>query len=111
MADDDKDALGQTPLSGGATPGAGRANVNWDDSRMETAFANVVNIQGTREQVEMFFGTHSSWSAQGDGSIKVELTNRMILTPYAAKRLNTILTRVMREYEARHGILSVEDAG
>lgn len=99
---------GQTPLPEG-TPGAGRAAVTWDDSGMATAFANVVNIQGTREQIEMFFGTHSSWSPQGDGAITVELTNRMILTPHAAKRLNTILTRVMREYEARHGVLPGED--
>ncbi len=91
--------------------GEGRAAVAWDDSGMQTAFANVVNIQGTREQVELFFGTHSSWNALGDGQIKVELTNRMILTPYAAKRLNTILTRVMREYEARHGVLTMDDNG
>ena len=45
----------------------------------------------------------------GDGQVKVELTNRMILTPYAAKRLNTILTRVMREYEARHGVLTMDE--
>ena len=85
------------------------AGVDWDDSRMETAFANVVNIQGTREQVELFFGTHRSWNAGGSGEVKVDLTNRMILTPYAAKRLNTILTRVMREYEARHGVLVMDE--
>ncbi|MEM9549614.1 MAG: DUF3467 domain-containing protein [Pseudomonadota bacterium] len=86
------------------------AAVNWDDSRMETAFANVVNIQGTREQVELFFGTHRSWNAgKTSGDVKVDLTNRMILTPYAAKRLNTILTRVMREYEARHGVLVMDE--
>jgi len=89
--------------------GTSRAPVAWDDSHMQTAFANVVNIQGTREQVELFFGTHSSWNALGDGQVKVELTNRMILTPYAAKRLNMILTRVMREYEARHGVLTMDE--
>ncbi len=90
-------------------PARSRAAIDWDDSRMETGFANVVNIQGTREQVELFFGTHATWNALSDGKVKVQLTNRMILTPYAAKRLNTILTRVMREYEARHGVLTMDE--
>lgn len=106
MADDMTDQSGAGPA---LEPGQNKASVNWDDSRMETAFANVVNIQGTREQVELFFGTHRSWNAGQGGDVKVDLTNRMILTPYAAKRLNTILTRVMREYESRHGVLNMDD--
>jgi hypothetical protein len=38
----------------------------------------------------------------------VELSNRIILTPLAAKRLPTVLSGVLREHEARHGALDVE---
>lgn len=85
-----------------------RSGIEWDDSKMATSFANVVNIQGTREQVELFFGTNRTWNVDADGPLKVELTNRVILTPLAAKRLSGILVTVLREYEQRHGTLKVE---
>ena len=76
---------------------------------MAPDFANVVNIQGTREQIELFFGTNRTWKVSTDDPVKVQLTNRMILTPYAAKRLSNILNNVLREYESRHGVLNTDD--
>jgi len=104
---DDKANLGG--MNSALEPGQHRSAINWDDTNMATTFANVVNIQGTREQVELFFGTHRSWNLASDGDVKVDLTNRVILTPYAAKRLNTILAKVLAEYEARHGVLKMDD--
>ena len=86
-----------------------KSTIAWEDANLVTSFANVVNIQGTREQIELFFGTNRTWEATAGGPVKVDLTNRIILTPYAAKRLNLILTGVLREYEQRHGLLKVED--
>jgi hypothetical protein len=106
MADDNTNQGGMNPP---LEPGEHRAGINWNDANMVTGFANVVNIQGTREQVELFFGTHRSWNVAKAGDVKVDLTNRMILTPYAAKRLNTILSKVLSEYEARHGVLKTDD--
>ena len=86
-----------------------RSTVEWNDERMETSFANVVNVQGTKEQIELFFGTNRAWNAASSGPITVELSNRLILTPHAAKRMSQILNGVVQEYEARHGVLKVED--
>jgi hypothetical protein len=83
-------------------------SVQWNDREMATHFANVVNVQSTREQVDLFFGMNRTWNVSGDGRVAVDLTNRIILTPYAAKRLWTVLGGVLREYEARHGALDVE---
>jgi hypothetical protein len=82
--------------------------VQWIDKNMATHFANVVNVQSTREQVDLFFGTNQTWNVGGTGQVAVELTNRIILTPHAAKRLWTVLGGVLREYESRHGALDVE---
>jgi hypothetical protein len=90
-----------------ASEDTGKA-VNWIDSDMATHFANVVNVQGTREQVDLFFGTNRTWNIQEDQSVSVELSNRVILTPLAAKRLWTVLGSVLREHEARYGALNVE---
>ena len=82
--------------------------LTWDDQKMATSFANVVNIQSTREQVDLFFGTNQTWNATNEKTLTIELSNRVILSPFAAKRLSVALNNVMREYEARYGQLSVE---
>jgi hypothetical protein len=40
--------------------------VNWDDFKMATHFANVVNIQSTQKQVDLFFGTNQTWNLPSD---------------------------------------------
>ena len=85
-----------------------RSQIIWEKDGMQTTFANVVNIQGTREQIDLFFGINRSWESGED--VVVDLINRVIVTPHAAKRMHTILSGVLREYEARHGPLDV-DAG
>jgi hypothetical protein len=101
-------AQSDKPEAGSENAAGGRPAVRWDDRAMQTAFANVVNVQSTREQVDLFFGTNQTWNvASGDG-VTVELTNRMILTPVAAKRLWIVLGNVLKEYESRHGPLNVE---
>lgn len=90
------------------TADASRATVLWDDSRMTTHFANVVNIQSTLEQVDLFFGTNKTWNVSNDKQVKIELTDRIILSPHAAKRLWLALGGVLKEYEAKHGVLKVD---
>ena len=83
------------------------AQLAWDDRKMVTSFANVVNIQTTREQVDLFFGTNQTWNMANDAPLSIELTNRVILSPFAAKRLSTALAGVIKEYEARYGALNI----
>lgn len=78
----------------------------WDDSSLRTTYSNVVNAASTREEVSIFFGTNQTWNA-GDSEYKVKLTDRIVLNPYAAKRLNILLARVLEEYERRHGALDM----
>ena len=82
--------------------------LQWDDSKMATSFANVVNIQSTREQVDLFFGTNQTWNIANEKTLSIELSNRVILSPFAAKRLSVALAGVLREYESRYGTLEVE---
>jgi hypothetical protein len=102
-----KNPTGAEPSSTAAEP-ARSATVQWNDKNMATHFANVVNVQSTREQVDLFFGMNQTWNVTGNSQVSVDLTNRIILTPFAAKRLWTVLGGVLREYESRHGALEVE---
>lgn len=81
--------------------------VNWDDSQMDTSFANVVNVLSTREEFTMLFGTNQTWNVVGSKELTVRLDNRVVLTPFAAKRLATLLQARLADYEARFGALKL----
>jgi hypothetical protein len=81
--------------------------VHWDQTQMRTEFSNVINVLSAREEFSLLFGMNSTWSlAEGKG-FEVKLSNRMVLTPYAAKRLNLLLTERLAEYEAKYGVLDL----
>jgi len=82
--------------------------LNWDDSKMQTTYANVVNASSTREEVSIFFGTNQSWNVSEDRELAIQLTDRMVLNPYAAKRLLVLLSRIVKEYENRFGTLKLD---
>jgi hypothetical protein len=81
--------------------------INWDQSKMKTTYANVCNVSSTREEVSVLFGTNQTVNIEQNG-ITVELTDRIILNPYAAKRLAHILTGVLQQYEAAFGALPID---
>jgi hypothetical protein len=81
--------------------------LRWDDSRMTSTYANVCNVSSTREEVTMLFGTNQSWHT-GQPELTVQLTDRIILNPFAAKRLSMLLNNIIREYESRFGVLQIE---
>ena len=80
--------------------------VRWDDSNMRSLYANVVNATGTREEIVLLFGVNQAWH-NGAKEIAVQLQDRVILSPYAAKRLNMLLGHIIREYESRYGELTL----
>lgn len=84
-----------------------QVRVRWDDSRMANTYANVCNVSSTREEMTLLFGTNKNWHT-GQSEFTVMLSNRIILNPYAAKRLSLLLGNVVKEYEARFGELQVE---
>jgi hypothetical protein len=38
--------------------------------------------------------------------LEIELNHRIVLSPFAAKRLSQLLQNLMKEYETRYGALS-----
>ena len=83
-----------------------RPGIVWDDSQMRWGYANVCNVTSTREEVVVVFGTHEG--ARGDGEpVRVALSEKMILSPFAAKRLSRLLNGVVEDYERRYGELSL----
>lgn len=76
--------------------------VKWNDSQMQSTYANVCNVMGTREEIMVLFGSNQAWQT-GQSEVEVLLSNRIILTPHAAKRLQILLEMGLKEYENRFG--------
>jgi hypothetical protein len=81
--------------------------IKWDDANMKSSYANVCNVTSTREEVVMLFGVNQAWN-RGQKEVTIQLTDRIIVSPYAAKRLMMLLDGVVKEYEKRFGALNVE---
>jgi hypothetical protein len=82
----------------------GTPKIVWDDSKMRTSYANVCNVIGTREEVMLLFGANQAWHG-GQKEVTVLLSERIVLNPFAAKRLMQLLAQGLKEYEARYGEL------
>ncbi len=88
----------------GKTSMVGRTKVTWDDRQMRSAYANVANVATTREEVMLLFGTSQAWTNHAE-EVTVALTDRLIMNPFAAKRLLVLLARTLQEYEKNYGSL------
>ena len=112
MAEKTKENV-QAPAPGATAgrTGEGAPKVHWDDTNMATAYANVVNVASTREEVTLFFGTNQTWNIADTNDVTVRLSNRLVLNPYAAKRLSLLLNGVLTEYESRFGTIAVDTRG
>lgn len=80
--------------------------VKWDDASMATSYANVCNVTSTREEVTLLFGTNQTLYT-GQQEVTVKLANRIIVSPYAAKRMYKLLEHVLGQYESRFGQLNL----
>jgi len=81
--------------------------IKWDDSNMRSAYANVCHVSSTREEVVLLFGLNQAWN-RGQKEVTIQLTERVIVSPYAAKRLGLLLNNAVSDYESRFGVLNVD---
>ena len=81
--------------------------LKWDDTSMRSSYANVCNVASTREEVVLLFGINQAWNATQQ-EVTIHLSERVILSPFAAKRLSLLLANVLQAYESRFGQLNIE---
>jgi len=85
-------------------PAAAEPRLRWDTSGLKSSYCNVANATSTREEVILNFGVNENWDRPRT-ELQVQLLHRIILSPFAAKRLQELLTKLIREYETRYGEL------
>lgn len=80
--------------------------VKFDDTGITNAYANVCNVSSSREEVVLVFGMNNAWEREAS-EVRVKLNSRVILSPFAAKRLAVLLNSVVQQYEARFGVMDM----
>ena len=83
--------------------------INWDDSSMESIYANIGTATANREEFFLLFGTHKNWrgTQPENGAIDVNLSQRMVMSPFAAKRMSVILNQAIEVYENQYGKIDI----
>lgn len=83
---------------------ADNAKLHVSTTNLKSTYCNMCNATSTREEVVVNFGVNQSWD-RGHAEYEVNLEHRIILSPFAAKRLSEMLAKLMEEYEGRYGEL------
>lgn len=96
----DKKTSGDAPRAAATQP------IKWETANLQSSYANFCNANSTREEVVLNFGVNKSWERGPKSELAIELNHRIVLSPFAAKRLAQLLQNLMKEYETRYGALS-----
>ncbi len=87
----------------------------WDDPGIGKVYANIGLVEGGKEEISIVFGVEQARQPDLDQT-RVQLTDRIIFNPLAAKRFAAQLENRIREYESHSGrpgpvLTPVEEAG
>jgi hypothetical protein len=77
-------------------------------SDLDSVYADVFEVCCTRGEIVLHFGTIRHSNDDSDHALSATLLSRIILSPYAAKRLTIALGRKLHEYETVFGTLIEE---
>lgn len=91
--------------AGGAGQGE-QIQITIDDTGAPSTYASTVRVWGSAEEINIDFAGPIKPTAPGAAKLKVD--HRMIMNPYAAKRLAIQLTQTIAAYEQTYGMLEID---
>ena len=96
------EASGPKPDKAGKAPAGPRLRL--DDTGMQTSYANYANVTSTREETVLMFGMIQAYR-QAQNEVPVQLHDRIVMSPFVARRLSRMLINLLQNYEAQFGPL------
>jgi len=84
-----------------------QVRIKFNTGNLKSSCVNFCNVTSTREEVILNFGLNKDWD-RSQREIQVDLEHRLILSPFAAKRLHIMLTNLLDNYERRFGKINIE---
>jgi len=87
---------------------ARQQRLHFRTENLKSSYCNMANVTSTREEVVLNFGVNQNWDQPADPTreLEVDIQHRVILSPFAARRLSDALAQLMRDYEQRYGKLA-----
>ena len=76
-----------------------KPQIRLDTSELKSSYCNVCNATATPEEVVLNFGLNQSWD-RGEGDYQIALQHRIILSPFAARRLQKLLAELLDKNDA-----------
>lgn len=82
-------------------------SIRFRSENLKSSYCNMCNATSTREEVVLNFGLNQSWDqpTTKPGEVEVDLQHRIVISPFAAKRLSRALAKLVEDYESRYGAL------
>lgn len=82
-----------------------KKKIIYNDRDIRSSRVNVTRVTAVREEIGLLLGISESGAGN---EADVKLTNRIILNPFAAKRLAVVLEDAIRAYEVKYGDIGQE---
>lgn len=101
MTTSNNEASNPQPTGASAVPAS---NVKWNVENLKSSYVNFANANSTQEEVVLNFGTNHNWDRSGSAA-EIELSHRIVMSPFAAKRLADLMAKLVAQYEARYGVM------
>ena len=80
--------------------------VVWNDTNMKSLYVNATNVVAGREEVMVLLGVNRAWKMNQE-KVDVDLAERVVMTPFTAKRLAIMLGATLKAYEAKYGKIEI----
>jgi hypothetical protein len=80
----------------------GSPRVKWNVQQLKSSYVNFANANSTQEEVVLNFGMNNNWDRSAS-DVEIELTHRIVMSPFAARRLAEMLNKLVAQYEGRYG--------
>jgi hypothetical protein len=85
-------------------PGGKEARIRWDRSKMKSHHPKALNLSTSRGEITLSLGEDRiSSGVKDEGTYQV--SDRIIMSPYTAKRLMALLNDFIHKYEGKYGPL------
>jgi len=92
-------------VTGAETPDP-KVQLRVDESQVHTAYSSTTRLSGTAEEITIDFAQGIRPAGNNQAVLKID--TRVILSPWAAKRLALALGQTVQRYEQAYGILEVD---
>ena len=102
-AEPTKPAAAVNPANSAANAAA-NPTVKWNVEHLKSSYVNFVNANSTQEEVVLNFGMNNNWDRMAN-EVEIELTHRIVMSPFAAKRLADLMGKLVSQYEGRYGVM------